>query len=80
MNTYTRVSVFPETFDTRATIHPPTPDRPLEKCITAVSAGQLTLQFTSPHDALAWLDHCTLMLRKQLAKHVDTDDPPADAA
>ena len=79
MNTYTRISVFPETFDTRTIIHAPSPDRPLEECVSAVEAGALTLQFRSPHDALAWLDHCTLMLRAQWAKHVDTYDPPAVA-
>lgn len=79
MNTYTRITVFPEIFDTRTNIHPPSPDRPLEECIAAVEAGALTLQFGSPHDALTWLDHCTTMLRAQWSKHVDTYDPPAVA-
>ena len=36
MNTYTRISVFPETFDTCTIIHAPSPDRPLEECIAQV--------------------------------------------
>lgn len=79
MNTYTRVSVLPETCDTRTNIRPPAPDRPLEECTATVEAGALTLQWGSPHDALAWLDHCTTMLRAQWAKHVETFDPPAVA-
>ena len=79
MNTYAHITVIPKSADTRTYIHTPTPDRPLEECIAAVQAGPLTIQFNGTHDALAWLDHCTTMLRAQWAQHVDTYDPPAVA-
>jgi len=62
----TRVSIFPDPADTVCHVHEPdtaydgTPRR-----IVAFQAGASTVQFFTPGEAYAWLEHCIEQLTEQ---------------